>query len=239
MAKAELGVILQDLRGKAGNAVFSKSRDGIVLKPRVKGRNPNTAAQQAVRHALSTATSMFKNFTSAQNAAWSTYAQTITKHNPVTGKSYHPTAINAFTALAAKFLLVNPTGTVPTTPPATSFPGDTITLTTTGATGKVTFTASGANAANVKTELLLQPLASANRRPQRNGYRSKAYVAFASGSLSFDVLVPAGYYAAAYRFVNALTGQETQLIPLPEQQVSFSVSVGGTNEAKSSAKKAA
>lgn len=235
MAKAELGVILQDLRGKAGNAVFTKSKDGIVLKPRVKGKNPRTPAQQSIRANLTSAATTYKNFTSTQAAAWEAYANTLTHKNSVTGKSFKPSAMNVFTGLATKFLQATPGGTIPTTPPTSSFTGDTITLTTSGSTGKVTFTASGANAANVKTELLLQPLASADRKPQNNGYRSKAFVAFATGSLSFDVLVPAGYYAAGYRFVNSLTGQETALVTLPVQQVTLSLAKGGSSENKKAA----
>lgn len=241
MAKAELGVLLQDLRGKAGNTVFQKSRDGIVVRPRVHGSNPRTAAQLAVRAALTKASQLFKGFSSVQFAAWQNYAQTVTKHNPVTGKAYHPTAINAYTELATKFLLVNPSGTPPSAPPSTSFAGDSITVTATAGTGKVTFTGSAANASGVTTELLLQPLASANRKPSGNGYRSKGFFAFASGTLSHDVVVPAGYYAAAYRFVKTSTGQATDLYPLPVAQVTLSLADGkfGEASAKSAGKKAA
>jgi len=224
MAKAELGVILQSLAGKAGNAVFSRSKEGVILKPRVKGINPNTPAQQAVRANLREAATAFKNFTASQVAAWRNYAANQTKHNSVTGKSYNPTGVNAFTALASKFLQVNPGGTIPTTPPASAFSGDSITVTCSAGTGKVTFAASAANSTDVVTEFLLQPLASPNRKPQKNGYRSRGFFAFTSGTLTHDVTVPPGYFAAAYRFVNSATGQETPLVPIGVQSVTFSVS---------------
>ena len=40
--------------------------------------------------------------TQAQAAAWANYALGQTRHDPRTGKTYHPSAITAFTALASK-----------------------------------------------------------------------------------------------------------------------------------------
>src|SRR5205823_4082290 len=94
------------------------------------------------------------------------------------------------------------------------FAGDTISPPAAGGAGKVPFNATSANAANVTTELLLQPLKSANRKPQPNGYRSKAFQVFIAGSLSSIVNVPAGWYVPAYRFVNTQTGQDTGLVIL-------------------------
>ena len=81
------------------------------------------------------------------------------------------------------------------------------------------FTASGANAANVRTELLLQALSSRKRTPYPRGYRSKGCVAFAAGALTSNVATAAGFYAPAYRFVHAQTGQEMPLVTLPVVQV--------------------
>lgn len=233
--KAKLSMAFEDLRGKDGNVVISKGRTGLMLRPRVRGRNPKSAAQLSVRAALGKASGTFKAFTPAQVAAWTAYAATIVKRNPITGKSYNPTPINAFVALASKFLQINPTGTIPLTPPAGPFTGDNITLTALGGTGKVTFTASAANSLSTKTELLLQPLKSKNRVPGSKGYRTKGFVAFAAGSLSSDVNVPAGSYAAAFRFVNVTTGQETALQILPVQLVSFAVEQGGRKQDRKAA----
>jgi hypothetical protein len=230
MAKAELGVILQDLRGKAGNAVFSKSRDGIVLKPKVNGRNPNTPAQQAVRENLRDAAAAFRNLNATQAKAWQNYANSVKKDNAISGKDYNPTAINAFTALASKFLAVNPNGTIPVTPPTSSFIGDRIGMSVTAGTGKLTFTASAPNSANVTTEFLLQPLASPNRKPQPKAYRSYGFFQFETGSLSHEIEVPPGYFAAAYRFVNKLTGQQTNFKTLSIQQVSFAIASSDKSE---------
>ena len=151
-------------------------------------------------------------------ANWKTYAATITKHNPRTGKAYSPTAINAYNALSAKFYQVSPTGTFPTTPPAATFTGDTISVTATGPTGTVTFTGSAANGASIKTELLLQALKSKNRTPTAKAYRTRGFVAYAAGALTSTVTTPAGWYVPAYRFVNTATGQATALVILPPVQ---------------------
>src|SRR5437870_102608 len=129
MAQGSLGVLFNSIRGKAGSVVFARSKDGTVIRPRVSARNPRTPAQVAVRVALSKSAAAYKTMTTAQVSNWQAYAITITKHDPRTGKSYFPSAMNAFTALAAKFLQVSPTGTIPLTTPASPFSGDTITAT--------------------------------------------------------------------------------------------------------------
>lgn len=230
MAKAELGILLQDLRGKAGNVVFQGSRDGLVVRPRVKGTNPDTPAQQAVRENFSHAGALWRTFTKQQVQAWRNYAAHVTKHNSVTGKAYHPTPFAAFVGLASKFLQVNPAGTVPTDPPAAPFDGDNLTWTVTPAAGKITFTPSAANSAGCTTEFLLQPLANANRKPSKKAYKSYGFHAFAT-TTGWDVTVGAGTYAVAIRYVNPATGQETGLETLEVSQVTVSLAKPGKKAA--------
>ena len=220
MAKIALSGELQGIRGKVGTNVYTKSHSGPVLRVKVKGTVTHTPAQTGVRSNFSRASTGFKNLTPAQVTNWRNYALTVTKKNPVNGKAYHPAAINAFNGLTSKYLQINPAGTPPLTPPAASFTGDTITVTAVGGAGVVTFTGSGANAANVKTEFLVQRLLSQNRLPAYKGYRSKGFLAFAAGSLTGTVVVSSGFYAVGYRFVNTQTGQETGLITLNIVQVS-------------------
>lgn len=230
--KAATSIAFDDLRGRAGSVVVSKGRTGLVVKPRTTSKNPRTTPQQAVRSHFSKAASTFKNLTTTQLAAWQAYALSIDKVDPVSGQTYHPTAINAFLALAAKFLQNNPGGTIPVTPPSSAFTGDTITLSVTPGTGQVTFTASAGNAIGVTTELLLQRLVSKNRTPDPRAYRSKGFNFFTSGTLNKVVTVQPGYYAAAYRFVNTSTGQATVLQTLPVQQVTLALAKGGKDTAK-------
>jgi hypothetical protein len=228
MAKVQLSVLMNDIRGKAGTVVFTESREGLVTKPRVTPQNPRTPKQVAVRQAFGRAAAAFRNMTNMQAQLWQRYAQTQNERQPITGRHFTLTAINAFMRLAIRFQLVNPTGTIPMTPPATEFTGDNIIITASPKTGAVSFTASGANSANVKTELLLQPLASPHRKPSKNGYRSQSFVAFATGSLNVDVSVPPGWYAPAYTFVNTQTGQEVGVVTLPIVQVALATAKGGS-----------
>lgn len=203
----------EDLRGKAGTVVLTKGRSGLVVKPRVKGRNPQSPAQQAIRKNLARASAAYRNLTSTQVAAWKAYAASQVKTNPVSGLSYAPAANSVFTGFAAKVLQVNPSATIPTTPPTSAFEGDSITVEATLGTGKIQFTASAANTSGVTTEILLQPLVSPNRTPSEKAYRTKGFTAFASDA-PFEVTVPAGSYAAAYRFVKIATGQQSPLVTL-------------------------
>jgi len=230
MAKAELGILLQDLRGKAGNVVFQGSRDGLVVRPRVKGTNPNTPAQQAVRDNFSHAGANWRSFTAQQVQAWSNYAKNITKHNAVTGKAYHPTPFAAYVGLTSKFYQVNDGGTAPSDPPTSAFTGDDIDWTVTADAGKLTFTPSAANGTNTTTEFLLQPLANANRKPGKKGYKSYGFHRFAT-TTAWDVNVGAGTYAVAIRYVNTATGQETSPEYLQIGQVTVSLAKSGKKAA--------
>ena len=77
----------------------------------------------------------------------------------------------------------------------------------------VGFASSGANAAGVVTELLVQPLASRHRRTYLERYRHAAYVRF-EGAETVAVPAPSGWVALAYRFVGAGTGEVTAIAEL-------------------------
>lgn len=234
--KSRLSMAFEDLRGKDGNVVIRKGRNGLVLTPWVTPSNPRTGAQMSVRDYFTRASKAYEALTISQATAWKNYANTITKTDPISGKQYHPTAANVFVEYAAKFLQLNPNGTIPLAPPSGDFLGDSITLLVESESpGVLKFTASGANASGVTTELLVQQVANANRRPNANNYRHAAWKAFTSGSLIQNVNVPAGYYAAGYRFVKNSTGQATEMIPLPVTTVSLSVSQGSTSNRRKAA----
>jgi hypothetical protein len=237
--KAKLSMAFADLRGKDGPVVIQKGKSGLKLTPRNRARNPKSTAQTSVRNNMSKSSKLFASMTTAQAAAWNAYGATQTKHNAISGTTYTSSGINAFNALASKFLQVNPTGTVPMTPPTAPFTGDSITVTATAGTGQISFSSSGATSTNTKVEVLVQPLKGKNRTPTAKGYRSKGFVTFTATPTPFVVTLPTGYYAAAYRFVNTLTGQETALIPLTVLTVALSVEDGGADEAPVVKRKAA
>lgn len=220
MAKIGLGVIVSQIRGKVGGGVFTRAHNGATLRVRVRPTNPRSTEQSAVRGYMTVASRAFKALSSSSLAAWQDYANSITKVNAISGASYHPTAINVFVALAAKFLQISPAGTIPTTPPASPFEGDTITVTAAGGSADITFTGSADNASGIKTEVLIQKLASANRKPNPNGYRHQSFSAVPMGTPVVVSGLSAGEYSPAYRFVKTATGQETGLVVLPNVTVS-------------------
>jgi hypothetical protein len=219
MANVAYSADVNDIRGKIGTNVFSRARSGATIRIRKSPRNPRTEQQSEVRFYLAKAATAYKNLNAIQRTAWKNYAATLTHTNPVSGETYTPAANTVFVGLASKFLQITPTGTIPVTPPASPFAGDTISLTADGDDDMVIFTASGSNAANVKTELLLQPLKSAARTPSATGYRSQGFVAFSPTVDDAQVPAQPGWYVPAYRFVNTLTGQDSGLVILPMVQV--------------------
>jgi hypothetical protein len=206
---------VDQIRGKVGTNVFSAARSGPTLRIRRSPKASNTPAQAAMKRAMTKASRTFRAMSVSQVAAWRVYANGITRTNPLSGDVYHPAPIDAFNELAIKFLQINPTGTVPTTPPTAPFDGDTITVTALASTGQVTFTANAANAANVKTELLACPVPSPHRTITPDDYVTLGFFAFVAGTLTKAYPLPIGYAGVAYRFVNNNTGQMTALIPLP------------------------
>jgi hypothetical protein len=231
MAKLKRTVIVGGLSGSSGPVTFKLTSEGTIVSERTSPSNPNTPAQQGARFRFTTAAQIYRGLSANLVQLWDEFAQSDVERDPVSGGQKFKDGINAFISLASKFLQVNPGGTAPTSPPTASFVAPTLTVGAVGAAGKVTFTATAANPPNTKTELLLQKLASANRKPQKGAYRSKSFVAFAIGSLSADVTVGPGHYAAAYRFVNTLTGQATELQPIGVAQVTLALSQGGKKAA--------
>ncbi|MBS1712697.1 MAG: hypothetical protein JST30_00020 [Armatimonadetes bacterium] len=234
MANIAYSALVNAVRGKIGTVVFMNAKSGPTARVKAGVRNPKSLAQRAVRGYLSKAAKTFEGLTSAQADAWNAYGAGQVRHNPVTGETYPLSGISAYVELAVKFLQLTPTGTLPVTPPATDFTGDTITLTATAGTGQITLTASGASQLGVTCEVLLQKLPGRNRKPNPDGYVHAAFKLFASGSLDLVVPVPPGFYAAAYRFVKNTTGQATDLVALPVQTVTLMVE-GGGNVAKKKA----
>ena len=219
MAHIDYGrLAIKGVRGRMGDAVFVREANGSYgVRSYTTPRNPRTPAQIAVRQRFVQATTAFRNLDAAHLALWEEYAAAHGHTDPDTGQVFTPNPITLFVALSTKYLQVNPTGAIPLAPPTEAFAGDTITVSATAGAGQITFAASGANASGVETELLLQKLATPNRRPRPKEYRSADFVTFAGGTSGSTATVPTapGYYAAAYRFVKTATGQDTLPVPIP------------------------
>lgn len=221
MAKIAFTPVVSNARGKTGQAVFTKTRSGSIIRLRVKPKNPRTVAQTTVRANLTEASRTYKGLSSSDVLSWQNYAATVTKRNAVTGQHYNPSAITAFNGLATSFLEMTPGGSIPTTPPTTPFVGDSVTITAVGGSGDITYTASAANATGVNTYLLLQKLVSANREPNPKGYRIGVIHHFVSGTLTNVIsgLAP-GTYAVAYKFGQVADGQTSLPVVIGKVTVS-------------------
>ena len=215
MAQIEWNIAMNGLRGKAGHAVFAKGPTGAYVRSFSAPEDPRTPAQAAVRDRFSRAAKTFKSLSAEQYEEWAEYAQTVRRYNKRTDVAYTPSAIAEFIALATKYLQVNPLSAIPLAPPSGEFLGDTIGVAFVAgpASGEVTVTASGANAAGVVTELLLQRITGPGRKPRQDGYRPQAFNQFLAGSgLTVNLVdLKPGYYTAAYRFVQTATGRESPL----------------------------
>ncbi len=220
LAKLVMNVLSDGLSGKAGSAVFVRTKNGVYLRSHIVPKNPRTASQSAVRGQFAHAVSLWRGLTPAQANAWRSYAQNVVRVDVTDGTSRQLSGYTAFMALATKFLQVQPHGAVPVNPPAFGFIGDLVFLVASGGAGAVTFTASSLNSFSVRSELLLQRVAWQTAVPKPNGYRTQAFVGFVGVPLSATVTAPPGWYVPAYRFVNILTGQSTDRIVLPVVQVS-------------------
>ncbi len=125
---------------------------------------------------------------------------------PPAGVSYSQTVKNAFVALTARFLQINPGADPPLTPPARVYGGDSVEVTVAAVPGGVAFEAGWPNADGSDTKLLLQRLANPRRAPGPQ-YKSARFVRFETGSLRVVLPVEPGVWACATRFVAPATGE--------------------------------
>jgi hypothetical protein len=203
------------MSGKIGNAVFVAGKGGqTYIRVCVTPRNPQTAAQRASRNRLTDANRAFKTLNADEYAQWRKYAQDIDADVNPSCLLSAPNVHNVYVGLALKLLQINPSATLPRTPPTFRFMGDGIKVSATGGVGKVMFTATGSNTPEVLTELLLQRVTFAFATPMLQHYRHQAFYPFPDNPLSYDVTILKGYYATAIRFVHAPTGQVSALAQL-------------------------
>ena len=218
MAKAAFSAVISNVRGEVVETVFIRGRNSAIVRNKPTYGFPVSPNQRVTSNYFKEATAVYNTLTRPQVLAWNAFAKTITRHDSLTGLQYHPTGQNVFMGLACKFLQINPAGAVPLVPPSGSFPGNRLVMTATAGSGLIVFTVGGPNVAPAQTELLLQKLASVRRAPT-DKYISQAFVSFSAGSLSHGVTAISGIYIPAYRYVNPLTGQMTDLQILDEVTV--------------------
>lgn len=210
MAKLGGFINVSAIRGKLGGQVFTKGRSGATLRVRVKGANPRSAAQSTVRANLAQGSRAASALSSTNRALWVSYGQSLTFHNPVSGAAYNPSWITIYNKLWQDLKLATVGAATPTTPPASPYSGDTITLTAAGSSGTITWTGSAQQTAGSTTFFLMQKLKSANRTPGAKKYViAKVLPVPATPFQVTKTGLPAGTYAVGYKFVNTTTGQSS------------------------------
>ncbi len=176
--------------------------------------NPRTQAQMDARARLSLAVRLWRELPPDAMGRGREGAEANAGFSPTTGRRRSGRGDLVFRGLAAKYLQIHGGVRAPTEPPPSPFYGEGIVVTATGGASGVRFAASSPNSPGGLTELLVQPLAAAYRKPHPEEYRTRAFVAFADGALEAEVPLSPGAYACAIRFVRGTTGQAGPLVPL-------------------------
>jgi hypothetical protein len=95
-----LNAIFGDIRGKVGGVVFSANKSGSVLRRRVRGRNPRTAAQVQARNIFGTGGSSWDSLSVVEQQSWNQFASSGFK--PLKKRGQGPSTGNqAFRGIAA------------------------------------------------------------------------------------------------------------------------------------------
>ncbi len=213
MAKAEYGSLVIDVSGKLGDGVFVRTQRGSVIRRPPTYKRPTSPAQQEAQDRMTAAMAAYNSLNRAQALDWNRAAEMLIAVSETSGKATNPTGQNMFLALASKYLQIHPGGSVPLVPPTEAFTSDNVVPTIVGSAGAIVFTANEPNTPPAVTEFLIQKLKNERRTPTL-AYRSAGFHAFAAGSLTYPLTVPAGWYAVAYRCVNGATGQMGLTMPL-------------------------
>jgi hypothetical protein len=172
-----LGALSGSIRGN----VFSHNKGGAYVRGRTIPTNPTSLKQSAARAVLATLSSQWATITAGQRADWEQWAALYPLVDAL-GQSFQRSGQQAFVGLNARLLQAGTTAVL--TCPATTGPGDLLTLvvTATAPTGiSAAFTATPLAAG--KRILLWQTLpTSPGRNPNRRQARLIGYTAAAAAS---------------------------------------------------------
>ncbi|MCW5940063.1 MAG: hypothetical protein KF884_09905 [Fimbriimonadaceae bacterium] len=214
MARARLGMALQDLAGRIGDdQVLVRTRAGLAVRRMPRYRYPVPPALRASGERLRTVSVVWSDLSLPEVEAWRAWAATQKRRDPVTAKVYSPSAKNAFVGLGVKVLQVDPGAAVPRVPPGADYAGDGVRLVAAAEPGGVLFSADRPTGPGSVMELLTQRLVNARRSPT-DRYVSAGFVRFEPGALEAFLPLAPGVYALAYRSVLASTGQMRPLSKL-------------------------
>lgn len=172
---------LGELSGSIRGNVYSHNKGGAYVRGRTIPTNPTSVKQSAARSILATLSSQWSTITAGERAEWEIWAGA----NPVVnrlGQSFLRTGQQAFVGLNSRLLQAGATAIL--TPPATTAPGDLLTLivTATAPTGVSAAFTSTPLAAGHRLLLWGTIPKSAGTNPNRRQSRLIGYSAAAAAS---------------------------------------------------------
>jgi hypothetical protein len=213
MAKGRSATLYPAVTGRIGNLVVIANNDGaVIVREYVVPANPRTPSQQKARITLRGVPYLWGELTDEERAAWQAFARAQGRNG------YH-----AFVGLATKWRTVNGNGMPPALPPTEAFFGDSVGLSVAAGpagSGSIVVTAQRPNQPGVVVEIRLQRLRATHVGTKPKNWVTKAFVSFEAGSLTKTLDLFPGAYAIGYRYVNAETGQETEMAVLGKLFVS-------------------
>lgn len=98
MAKFKFSPLVEQARGKFGNAVFSANGSGAYLRKLVQPRNPNTGLQATVRGRFGSIARRWRELTDATRQAWNEYSRQFSQSD-IMGQNVKLSGFQLFTKL--------------------------------------------------------------------------------------------------------------------------------------------
>ena len=115
MAKIVFSQLVDDVKNKVGESVFTSNRFGPVVRKRVKPINPRSAGQTNQRAMLRSLAQSWQGIGQDNILAWNALAKQITKKDKM-GRAYNPTGEDLY--IGHNINILNAGGTQITTPPS-------------------------------------------------------------------------------------------------------------------------
>ena len=215
-----------------GGQIYAGGGEDTIVRNYVKAVQPNTPGQLAQQGRIGDGAKGWGSLSDSERASWAETvrafgikAKGVRRQKPVAMRPE-----NYYTSLSAKFKACSPTATVPKLPPAKRFNGDGLVYTLSQSAGHIEIEVNVANKAGVKTEISVQRLAAAYRKPTPNGYRVKQFMAFTGEKLSTSVLVSPGAYSVAIQYIETSSGQTSGFQVLGTVTVALALEQGGRSD---------
>ena len=200
--------------GALGNTVLVQTEGGTIIRSRPSGRRRRSEGQLAQDRRIGIVNRRWRELSREDASAWRGYALERAAAEPRGSRKRMASAQSLFSGLGSKYLQVHGGDLVPPLPPTGRFLGDVLSVTVSGLSQALRFTADRANREGVVTELLAQSLTCIHNLPRPKSYVSLGFVAFEADG-SFDAPVALSQdWACGVRYVEIATGRATEIVEI-------------------------